>query len=79
MDDDFIDRLICAHAQLIERLQWSIDNNQLASAAHLQPVAQTFSAILTEMIDRYDESLASRGKMKLVSRGGLDKISQGAK
>ena len=62
MDDDFIERLIRANGELIESLQWSIDHHQLASAAHLKPVAQTFSAILTQMIDRYEESLASRSK-----------------
>jgi hypothetical protein len=56
--------VLCANVQLIERSQWSIENKQLDCAAHLRPIVQAFAAILTDTIDRPDESLARREKMK---------------
>ena len=69
MADDFIVRLIRANGQLVKCLTWSIDNKQLDCAANLRPIAQTFTAILADMINRQYEILTRRGKMKLVKNG----------
>ena len=66
MADDFIVRLSRAHGQLVRCLSSSIENKQLDCAANLHPIAQDFAAILTEMINRQNEILTRRGKMKLV-------------
>jgi hypothetical protein len=68
MADDFIARLLRANGQLIECLTWSIANKQLDCAANLQPVAQAFAAILADMVDRQEQNLTYRGKMKLIKK-----------
>ena len=68
MADDFIDRLICAYGQLTDCIEWAIDNKKPDFAANLCPVALILSGILTQMIDRDDEILRRRGKMKLVKK-----------
>ena len=66
MADDFTMRLISAHGQLIDCLKWSINNKQLDCAANLQPIMQAFAGMLTDMINKQDENITRRGKMKLV-------------
>ena len=69
MADDFIVRLSRAHSQLVKCLSSSLDNKQLDCAVSLLPIVQAFTAILTEMINRQDEILTRREKMKLVKNG----------
>ena len=69
MADDFIVRLSRAQCQLVRCLSSSIENKQLDCAVSLLPIAQDFAAILTDMINRQDEILTRRGKMKLVKNG----------
>jgi len=66
--DDFLDRLICAYGQLTQCVEWAIDNENPHFAANLCPVALTFSAILTQMLDRHNETLSRRRKMQLVKK-----------
>ena len=69
MADDFIVRLARAHSQLVRCMSSSFENKQLDCVLSLLPIAQDFAAILTEMINRQDEILTCRGKMKLVKDG----------
>ena len=68
MVDDFIVRHLRANGQLVKCLTWSIDNKHLDCATNLRPVAQTFAAILADMVDRQEENLTRGGKMKLVKK-----------
>ena len=76
MAEDFIARLSRANAQLVRYLAWSIDNKQLQCAANLHPIAQAIAAILTDMINKQDENITRRGKMKLVKNVASRVVAQ---
>ena len=68
MTDDFIVRLSRVNGQLVRHLAWSIENKQPDCAAVLHPIAEDLAAILTGMINKQDENLTRRGKIKLVKK-----------
>ena len=70
MADDFIMRLSQANAELVRHLAWSIENKQFDCVADVYPIALDLASILTDMINKQDEILTRRGKLKLVKKVG---------
>ncbi len=46
MDGYFIGRLLRVNGQIVEALQWAIDNKKVACAAKLRAIAENFAGVL---------------------------------
>ncbi len=60
MDSDFIGRLLRLNGQIIEALQWSIENKEQGCTVKLQLIAESFADVLAGLIDKEAEEFIRR-------------------
>jgi hypothetical protein len=64
VDSYFIGCLLRLNGQIIEALQWSIENKEQGCAAKLRLIAESFSDVLAGLIDKEAEDFIRRKKIR---------------
>ena len=65
MDSYFIGRLLRLNGQIIEALQWSIDNKEQGCETKFRLIAESFADVLAGLIDNEAEDFIRRKNISL--------------
>ncbi len=65
MDSYFIGRLLRLNGQIIEALQWSIENKEQDCTAKLRLIAESFADVLAGLIDKEAQDFIRRKNISL--------------
>ena len=65
MDSYFIGRLLSLNGQIIEALQWAIENKEQGCTAKLRLIAESFADVLAGLIDKEAEDFIHRKNIAL--------------
>lgn len=68
VDNHLIGRLLRINEQIVEALQWSIDNKKLGCATNLRTIADAFAGVLADIIDKDAQNFIRRKKISLVKK-----------